>query len=208
MGILDEVKRTSRLRKKASQETEEADPLSEDTTSEVLQSGVKKWGSYKANTSKEEAQPLAGDIKTSKSKKGTTGKESTSESSALTPHASTTKSNPSPKKRGTLRHRVFNAPSRWIARLDRYNESVKTEWDELASSTPGKETENLTDKERLDKERWDERYRKAKRELARNVVLLLVIVGIIALIVYAIVYMLSADMTSVPDAPPGFLPEL
>ena len=208
MGILDEVKRTSRLRKKASQETEEADPLSEDTTSEVLQSGVKKWGSYKANTSKEEAQPLAEETKLPKSKKGTTGKESTSENSALDLHASVTKPNPSPKKRGTLRHRVFNAPNRWIAKLDRYNESVKAEWDELASSNPGKETENLSDKERLDRERWEGKYRKAKRELARNVLLLLVIVGVIALIVYAIVYMLSADMTSVPDAPPGFLPEL
>ena len=208
MGILDEVKRTSRLRKKASQETEEADPFSEDTTSEVLQSGVKKWGSYKANTSKEEAQPLAEETKLPKSKKVATVKESTSENSALALRASTTKPNPSPKKRGTLRHRVFNAPSRWMARLDRYNESVKAEWDELASSNPGKETENLSDKERLDRERWEEKYCKAKRELARNVVLLLVIVGVIALIVYAIVYMLSADMTSVPDAPPGFLPEL
>ena len=203
MGILDEVKRTSRLRKKASQETEEADPLSEDTTSEVLQSGVKKWGSAEASPSEEEAKPL-------RSKKVATVKESTSENSALALRASTTKPNPnpSPKNRGTLRHRVFNAPSRWIEKLDRYNESVKAEWDDLASSNPGKETENLTDKERLDRERWEEKYCKAKRELARNVVLLLVIVGIIALIVYAIVYMLSADMTSVPDAPPGFLPEL
>lgn len=208
VGILDEVKRTSRLRKKASQETEEADPLSEDTTSEVLQSGVKKWGSSKANTSKEEAQPLAEETKPPKSKKVATVKESTSESSALTPHASTTKSTLRPKNRGTLRHRVFNAPSRWIEKLDRYNESVKAEWDDLASSNPGKEIENLSDKERLDRERWEGKYRKAKRELARNVVLLLVIVGVIALIVYAIVYMLSADMTSVPDAPPGFLPEL
>lgn len=201
MGILDEVKRTSRLRKKASQETEEADPRSGDTAGEVLQSGVKKWGSAEASPSEEETKPL-------RSKKAATVKESTSESSALTLRASTTKSNPSPKKRGTFRHRVFNAPSRWIEKLDRYNESVKAEWDELASSNQGKETENLSDKERLDRERWEERYRKAKRELARNVVLLLVIVGVIALIVYAIVYMLSADMTSVPDAPPGFLPEL
>lgn len=201
VGVLDEVKRTSRLRKKASQETEEPKPLSADTTGEVLQSGVRKWGSAEASPSEEEAKPP-------KSKKVATVKESTSESSALTPHASTTKSNPSPKKRGTLRHRVFNAPSRWIRKLDRYNESVKAEWDDLASSNPGKETENLTDKERLDRERWEGKYRKAKRELARNVVLLLVIVGVIALIVYAIVYMLSADMTSVPDAPPDFLPEL
>lgn len=201
MGILDEVKRTSRLRKKASQETEEADSRSGDTAGEVLQSGVRKWGSAEASPSEEEAKPLG-------SKKDATVKESTSESSALALRASTTKPNPSPKKRGTLRHRVFNAPSRWIAKLDRYNESVKAEWDELASSTPGKETENLSDKERLDRERWEERYHKAKRELARNVVLLLVIVGVIALIVYAIVYMLSADMTSVPDAPPDFLPEL
>jgi type IV secretory pathway VirB10-like protein len=208
VGILDEVKRTSRLRKKASQEAEEAEPSSAGTAGEVLQSGVRKWGSAKANTSKEEAQPLAEETKLPKSKKVATVKESTSESSALTPHASTTKPNPSPKKRGTLRHRVFNAPSRWIARLDRYNESVKAEWDDLASSNPGKETENLSDKEMLDRERWEGKYRKAKRELARNVVLLLVIVGVIALIVYAIVYMLSADMTSVPDAPPGFLPEL
>lgn len=200
VGILDEVKRTSRLRKKASQETEEPKPLSADTTGEVLQSGVRKWGSAKASPS-EEAKPP-------KSKKVATVKESTSENSALTLRASTTKPNPSPKKRGTLRHRVFNAPSRWIARLDRYNESVKAEWDDLASSNPGKETENLSDKERLDRERWEGKYRKAKRELARNVVLLLVIVGVIALIVYAIVYMLSADMTSVPDAPPDFLPEL
>lgn len=208
MGILDEVKRTSRLRKKASQETEEPKPLSVDTTGEVLQSGVRKWGSAEASPSEEEAQPLAGNTKTSKSKKAATVKERTSESSALALRASTTKPNPSPKKRGTLRLRVFNAPSRWIRKLDRYNESVKAEWDELASSNPGKETENLSDKERLDRERWEGKYRKAKRELARNVVLLLVIVGIIALIVYAIVYMLSADMTSVPDAPPGFLPEL
>ena len=208
MGILDEVKRTSRLRKKASQETEEVESSSADTTGEVLQSGVKKWGSSKANTSKEEAQPLAGNTKPPKSKKVATVKESTSENSALALRASTAKSNPSPKNRGTLRHRVFNAPHRWIAKLDRYNESVKAEWDELASSNPGKETENLTDKERLDRECWEEKYCKAKRELARNVVLLLVIVGVIALIVYAIVYMLSADMTSVPDAPPGFLPEL
>lgn len=201
VGILDEVKRTSRLRKKASQETEEPKPLSADTTGEVLQSGVKKWGSAEASPSEEEAKPP-------KSKKVATVKESTSESSALALRASTTKPNPSPKKRGTLRHRVFNAPSRWIRKLDRYNESVKAEWDELASSNPGKETENLSDKEMLDRERWEGKYRKAKRELARNVVLLLVIVGIIALIVYAIVYMLSADMTSVPDAPPGFLPEL
>ena len=201
MGILDEVKRTSRLRKKASQETEEPKPLSADTAGEVLQSGVRKWGSAEASPSEEEAKTL-------RSKKVATVKESTSESSALTPHASTTKSTLSPKKRGTLRYRVFNAPNRWIAKLDRYNESVKAEWDDLASSNPGKETENLTDKERLDKERWEGKYRKAKRELARNVVLLLVIVGVIALIVYAIVYMLSADMTSVPDAPPGFLPEL
>ena len=201
VGILDEVKRTSRLRKKASQETEEPKPLSADTTGEVLQSGVKKWGSAETSPTKEEGKPP-------KSKKVATVKESTSESSALTPHASTTKSTLSPKKRGTLRYRVFNAPNRWIAKLDRYNESVKAEWDDLASSNPGKETENLTDKERLDKERWEGKYRKAKRELARNVVLLLVIVGIIALIVYAIVYMLSADMTSVPDAPPDFLPEL
>lgn len=201
MGILDEVKRTSRLRKKASQETEEADPLSEDTTSEVLQSGVRKWGSAEASPTKEE-------VKSPRSKKAATVKENTSESSALALRASTTKPNPSPKKRGTLRHRVFNAPNRWIAKLDRYNESVKAEWDDLASSNPGKETENLTDKERLDRERWEEKYCKAKRELARNVLLLLVIVGVIALIVYAIVYMLSADMTSVPDAPPGFLPEL
>lgn len=201
VGILDEVKRTSRLRKKASQETEEPKPLSADTTGEVLQSGVRKWGSAEASPSEEEAKPP-------RSKKVATVKESTSESSALALRASTTKPNPSPKKRGTLRLRVFNAPSRWIRKLDRYNESVKAEWDELASSNPGKETENLSDKERLDRERWEEKYCKAKRELARNVVLLLVIVGIIALIVYAIVYMLSADMTSVPDAPPDFLPEL
>lgn len=201
MGILDEVKRTSRLRKKASQEAEEPKPLSEDTAGEVLQSGVRKWGSAETSPSEEEAWPP-------KSKKVATVKESTSENSALALRASTTKPNPSPKKRGTLRHRVFNAPSRWIRKLDRYNESVKAEWDDLASSNPGKETENLTDKERLDRERWEEKYRKAKRELARNMVLLLVIVGVIALIVYAIVYMLSADMTSVPDAPPGFLPEL
>lgn len=208
MGILHEVKRTSRLRKKASQETEEPKPLSADTAGEVLQSGVRKWGSAEASPSEEEAQPLAEETKPAKSKKAATVKESTSESSALTLRASTAKSNPSPKKRGTLRRRVFNAPNRWIAKLDRYNESVKAEWDDLASSNPGKETENLTDKERLDRERWEEKYCKAKKELARNVVLLLVIVGIIALIVYAIVYMLSADMTSVPDAPPGFLPEL
>ena len=208
MGILDEVKRTSRLRKKASQETEEVESSSADTTGEVLQSGVKKWGSSKANTSKEEAQPLAGNTKPPKSKKVATVKESTSENSALALRASTTKSTLRPKKRGTLRHQVFNAPSRWIRKLDRYNESLKAEWDELASSNPGKETENLSDKEMLDRERWEGKYRKAKRELARNVVLLLVIVGVIALIVYAIVYMLSADMTSVPDAPPGFLPEL
>lgn len=208
MGILDEVKRTSRLRKKASQETEEEDSRSGDTTVEVLQSGVRKWGSSKVNTSKEEAQPLAEETKLPKSKKVATVKESTSESSYPALCASTTKPNPSPKRRGTLRHRVFNAPSRWIEKLDRYNESVKAEWDELASSNPGRETENLSDKERLDRERWEGKYRKAKRELARNVVLLLVIVGVIALIVYAIVYMLSADMTSVPDAPPGFLPEL
>lgn len=201
VGILDEVKRTSRLRKKASQETEEENPSSGDTTGEVLQSGVRKWGSAEASPTKEEVKPA-------KSKKVATVKESTSENSALDLHASVTKPNPSPKKRGTRRHRVFNAPNRWIAKLDRYNESVKAEWDELASSNPGKETENLSDKERLDRERWEGKYRKAKRELARNVVLLLVIVGIIALIVYAIVYMLSADMTSVPDAPPGFLPEL
>ena len=201
MGILDEVKRTSRLRKKASQETEEPKPLSVDTTGGVLQSGVRKWGSAEASPSEEEAKPP-------KSKKVATVKESTSENSALALRASTTKPNPSPKKRGTLRHRVFNAPNRWIRKLDRYNESVKAEWDELASSNPGKETENLSDKEMLDRERWEGKYRKAKRELARNVVLLLVIVGVIALIVYAIVYMLSADMTSVPDAPPGFLPEL
>lgn len=201
MGILHEVKRTSRLRKKASQETEEPKPLSADTAGEVLQSGVRKWGSAEASPSEEEAKPL-------RSKKAATVKESTSESSALTLRASTAKSNPSPKKRGTLRRRVFNAPSRWIEKLDRYNESVKAEWNELASSNPGKETENLSDKERLDREYWEEKYRKAKKELARNVVLLLVIVGVIALIVYAIVYMLSADMTSVPDAPPGFLPEL
>lgn len=200
VGILDEVKRTSRLRKKASQETEE-DPRSGDTTGEVLQSGVRKWGSAEASPIKEEGKPP-------KSKKVATVKESTSENSALALRASTTKSTPRPKKRGMLRHRVFNAPSRWMARLDRYNESVKAEWDELASSNPGKETENLSDKERLDREHWEEKYRKAKRELARNVVLLLVIVGVIALIVYAIVYMLSADMTSVPDAPPDFLPEL
>lgn len=202
VGILDEVKRTSRLRKKASQEAEEADPSSADTTGEVLQSGVRKWGSAEASPSEEE------EAKPPKSKKVATVKESTSENSALALRASTTKPNPSPKKRGTLRLRVFNAPSRWIEKLDRYNESVKAEWDELASSNPGKETENLTDKERLDRERWEEKYCKAKRELARNVLLLLVIVGVIALIVYAIVYMLSADMTSVPDAPPGFLPEL
>ncbi len=201
MGILHEVKRTIRLRKKASQETEEPKPLSADTAGEVLQSGVRKWGSAEASPSEEEAQPL-------RSKKAATVKESTSESSALTLRASTAKSNPSPKKRGTLRRRVFNAPNRWIAKLDRYNESVKAEWDDLASSNPGKETENPTDKERLDRERWEGKYRKAKRELVRNVVLLLVIVGVIALIVYAIVYMLSADMTSVPDAPTGFLPEL
>ena len=201
MGILDEVKRTSRLRKKASQEAEEVEPSSSGTAGGVLQSGVRKWGSAEASLSKEEVNPP-------KSKKVATVKESTSENSALALRASTTKPNPSPKKRGTLRHRVFNAPNRWIAKLDRYNESVKAEWDELASSNPGKETENLTDKERLDRERWEGKYRKAKRELARNVVLLLVIVGIIALIVYAIVYMLSADMTSVPDAPPDFLPEL
>ena len=201
MGILDEVKRTSRLRKKASQEAEEVEPSSAGTAGEVLQSGVKKWGSAEASPTKEEG-------KLPKSKKVATVKESTSESSALALRASTTKPNPSPKKRGTLRHRVFNAPSRWIEKLDRYNESVKAEWDELASSNPGKETENLSDKERLDRERWEGKYRKAKRELARNVLLLLVIVGVIALIVYAIVYMLSADMTSVPDAPPGFLPEL
>ena len=200
MGILDEVKRTSRLRKKASQETEEVEPSSAGTAGEVPQSGVKKWGIATDNTSEEEA-------KLPKSKKVATVKESTSENSALALRASTTKSNPSPKKRGTL-HRVFNAPNRWIAKLDRYNESVKAEWDDLASSNPGKETENLSDKERLDRERWEEKYCKAKKELARNVVLLLVIVGVIALIVYAIVYMLSADMTSVPDAPPGFLPEL
>ena len=207
MGILHEVKRTSRLRKKASQETEEPKPLSAGTAGEVPQSGVRKWGISKANTSKEEVQPLAEETKLPKSKKVATVKESTSENSALALRASTTKSNPSPKKRGTL-HRVFNASNRWIAKLDRYNESVKAEWDDLASSNPGKETENLSDKERLDRERWEEKYCKAKRELARNVVLLLVIVGVIALIVYAIVYMLSVDMTSVPDAPPGFLPEL
>ena len=201
MGILDEVKRTSRLRKKASQETEEPKPLSADTAGEVLRSGVRKWGSAEASPTKEE-------VKSPRSKKVATVKESTSENSALALRASTTKPNPSPKKRGTLRHRVFNAPNRWIRKLDRYNESLKAEWDELASSNPGKETENLSDKEMLDRERWEGKYRKAKRELARNVVLLLVIVGIIALIVYAIVYMLSADMTSVPDAPPGFLPEL
>lgn len=201
VGILDEVKRTSRLRKKASQETEEPKPLSADTTGEVLQSGVRKWGSAEASPTKEE-------VKSPKSKKVATVKESTSENSALALRASTTKPNPSPKKRGTLRHRVFNAPSRWIKKLDRYNESVKAEWDDLASSNPGKDTENLSDKEMLDREHWEEKYRKAKRELARNVVLLLVIVGVIALIVYAIVYMLSADMTSVPDAPPDFLPEL
>ena len=200
MGILDEVKRTSRLRKKASQETEEPKPLSADTAGEVPQSGVKKWGIATDNTSEEEAKPL-------RSKKVATVKESTSENSALALRASTTKSNPSPKKRGTL-HRVFNASNRWIAKLDRYNESVKAEWDDLASSNPGKETENLSDKERLDRERWEEKYCKAKKELMRNVVLLLVIVGVIALIVYSIVYMLSVDMTSVPDAPPGFLPEL
>ncbi len=208
VGILDEVKRTSRLRKKASQETEEVEPSSAGTTGEVLQSGVKKWGSSKANTSKEETQTLAGNTKTPKRKKGPTGKESTSENSAPTLHASTTEPTSRFKKRGTLRHRVFNAPSRWIEKLDRYNESMKAEWDDLSSSNPGKETENLSDKEKLDREQWGEKYRKAKRELARNVVLLLVIVGVIALIVYAIVYMLSADMTSVPDAPPGFLPEL
>lgn len=201
MGILHEVKRTSRLLKKASQETEEADPRSGDTAGEVLQSGVRKWGSVEASPTKEE-------VKSPKSKKVATVKESTSENSALALRASTTKSNPSPKKRGTLRHRVFNASNRWIAKLDRYNESVKAEWDELASSNPGKETENLSDKERLDRERWEGKYRKAKRELARNVLLLLVIVGVIALIVYSIVYMLSVDMTSVPDAPPDFLPEL
>lgn len=201
VGILDEVKRTSRLRKKASQEAEEENPRSGITAGEVLQSGVRKWGSAEASSTKEE-------VKSPRSKKAATVKESTSESSALALRASTTKSTLRPKKRGTPRHRVFNAPSRWIRKLDRYNESVKAEWDELASSNPGKETENLSDKERLDRERWEERYRKAKRELARNVVLLLVIVGIIALIAYAIVYMLSADMTSVPDAPPDFLPEL
>lgn len=196
MGILDEVKRTSRLRKKAKGETEEVE-----TPEEVLQSGVKKWGSAKAKSNKEEP-------KTPESKKIPTRKESTSESSAPVLRTSTTKSTPRPKKPTTLRHRVFNAPNRWIGKLDRYNESVKAEWDDLASSNPGKETENLSDKERLDREQWEEKYRKAKKELMRNVVLLLVIVGIIALIVYAIVYMLSADMTSVPDAPPGFLPEL
>ena len=208
MGILHKVKRTSRLRKKASQETEEPKPLSADTAGEVLQSGVRKWGSAEASPSEEEGKPLLREVKPAKSKKVATVKESTSENSALDLHASVTKSNPSPKKRGTLRHRVFNAPSRWIERLDRYNESVKAEWDDLASSNPGRETENLSDKERLDRERWEEKYCKAKKELMRNVVLLLVIVGVIALIVYAIVYMLSADMTSVPDAPPGFLPEL
>lgn len=201
MGILDKVKRTIRLRNKASLEAEEENPRSGDTAGEVLQSGVRKWGSAEASPTKEEG-------KLPKSKKVATVKESTSESSALALRASTTKSTPRPKNRGTIRHRVFNAPSRWIARLDRYNESVKAEWDELASSNPGKETENLSDKERLDRERWEEKYCKAKKELARNVVLLLVLVGVIALIVYAIVYMLSADMTSVPDAPPGFLPEL
>ena len=201
MGILHKVKRTSRLRKRASLEAEEEYPRSGDTAGEVLQSGVRKWGSAEASPSKEEG-------KLPKSKKVATVKESTSESSALALRASTTKSTPGPKKRGTLRRRVFSVPSRWIAKLDRYNESVKAEWDDLASSNPGKETENLSDKERLDRERWEEKYCKAKKELARNVVLLLVIVGIIALIVYAIVYMLSADMTSVPDAPPGFLPEL
>lgn len=208
MGILDEVKRTSRLRKKVMGETEEVDTLSVDTSEEVLKSGVKKWGSDKDKSTKEEPNLPAGKAKTPKSKESPTVKESTSESSALTLHTSTIEAKPRPKKRDTLRHRVFNAPSRWIERLDRYNEEVKSEWDELASSNPGKETENLSDKERLDRELWEEKYLKAKRELIRNVVLLLVIVGIIALIVYAIVYMLSADMTSVPDAPPGFLPEL
>lgn len=208
VGILDEVQRTSRLRKKASQETEEVESPSEGTAGEVLQSGVKKWGSATDNPPEEEVRPLAGNTKTPKSKKGPTGKESTLENSALTSHASTTEPTSRPKNRGTLRHRVFNAPSRWIEKLDRYNESMKAEWDDLASSNPGKETENLSDKERLDRDHWEEKYRKAKRELARNVVLLIVIAGIIALIVYAIVYMLSADMTSVPDAPPGFLSEL